>query len=91
MNLARENHIHRSREREHALANHLVVLGLGDTRLQACSKVDRHGLSQKARAGVELQNAAPMCGAVSGLFDEFALRGLEFVLTRVDASSGQFP
>ena len=58
---------------------------------QAARVVEIHGLGQKARAGVEAQNASPARGGVAGLFQQFAFGGDQIIFAFVDASGGQFP
>ena len=78
-------------QRDQPLVDDLVFFRLGLTLAQAGGQVDGHGLGHESGAGVELQNAAPLGGGVSSLFQQFALGGLQFLLTGVDASGGEFP
>src|SRR3954464_8282011 len=82
------NHVYRSWQREHSLANDFILFGLGDSNLQACRQIDRHGLRHEPRAGIELQNPSPATRAISCLLDQLALRRLQFVFARINAPRG---
>ena len=86
-----DDHANRRRKWDHALVDDLVFLGLGLAFAQAGGQEDRHGLGDESRAGIELQNAAPLGGCVSGFFEQFAFGGLEFLLAGIDAAGRYFP
>src|SRR5215472_5008686 len=73
------------------MMNDLILLGLCLSFPQVCGHVHRHRLGDEPWAGIELQDSTPAFGAVSGFFDQFSLRGFEFVLTRIDAARGDLP
>ena len=69
----------------------LVGLGMGLAGTKSSRQVQIHGLGQKARAGVEVQDASPARGGVAGLLQEFALGGGQVVFAFINASGRQFP
>jgi hypothetical protein len=91
MNGTADDHANRSGQRHQSLIDDLVFFGLGLPLSQARGQVDCHGFGNESGAGVELQNAAPVVGGVSGFFQKFALGGLEFVLAGIDASRRELP
>jgi hypothetical protein len=58
---------------------------------EACGQIYRHGLGNESGAGVEVENAPPIRCRVSGLFEEFALGGVQIIFTGIDAAGWEFP
>ena len=58
---------------------------------QARGQKDSHRLGNEPWAGIELQDALPAGGAVSGFFNQFALGGFQFLFARINAAGRQFP
>ncbi len=86
-----QNHFHRFGQGNQMDFNDFIVFRFGLASAQAGGEIHRHGFRHEAWARIELQDAAPALGAVSGLFDEFALGGLQFLFAGIDASGGKFP
>src|SRR5689334_25354152 len=73
------------------MVNDLVLLWFRFSFAQACGHIDGHRLGDEPWAGIELQDAAPALGTISGFFDQLTLRSFEFVLPRIDAARRYFP
>ena len=85
------DHANRRRKRNQALLNDFVIFGLRLAASKARRHEYRHGFSHEARAGIELENAAPVKGSVSGFFEQFALSSWQFLFAGVDTSGGELP
>ena len=66
-----------SRRREPARLDALVFHGRGFAGGQAGGEEDSHFLGDVAGAGIKRDELLPVLGAIAGLFDKFALGGLE--------------
>src|SRR5580658_580025 len=90
-NRAVHYHSNRGRQRDHALMDHFVGLGMRRTGAKPGGQINGHGFSYEPGAGIELEDALPILGRVSGFFQQFALRRVQSVLAGIDASGGDFP
>lgn len=88
---ALEHHFYCRWQGDHALVDDLVVFGFGLALAQAGRQIDSHGFGDKAGAGIELENPAPMIGAVTGFLDQFAFGSRQFGFAGIDAAGRQFP
>lgn len=86
-----QDHLENRPEGQHAFEDDFVFLWFGFALTESGGEVDRHRFCNESWTGVELQNTAPVGGAVPGFFDELALGSFEFVLSWIDAARGQLP
>ena len=68
-----------------------VLFGLRLAGRQPSSEVNRHGLVQKARAGIEEQSLRPLGRAISGLLQQLSLGPGQGLFPGIDATCGKFP
>ena len=64
---------------------------VGRAGAKAGGQKHRHGFGDEAGAGVEVEDAAPAGGGVSGFLEEFALGRRESFFAGIDAPGGEFP
>src|SRR5579862_9559688 len=96
MNVSGHDHAGCGAEGKELGLNDFVFFRLRDSRTEAGGKVNGHGLGDKAWACVEGQNALPARSGEAGFFEQFALRGREFVFPRlvlaaIDSPGTEFP
>jgi len=84
-------HFERSREREEARLNALIVFGVGFAASQTGGEVDIHRLIQNARANEELKRVLPMLRRKTGFLQQFSLRRVRWFLAWIDLSRRQLP
>src|SRR5436305_14855727 len=80
-----------SGQRREAAFDELVVFRLCGAGADVARQKDGHGFIEKARTNKKLQNAAPAPRGVSGLFQKFALRGVQGTLPPINLAGGQLP
>src|ERR1017187_7583410 len=68
-----------------------VLFRLGIAGGQPTSQKDRHGLVEKAGAGIEEQRLRPFGRAISRLLQQLALGAGQGLLAGIDAAGGKFP
>src|SRR6202521_5233101 len=82
-----QDHANGGGQREQALLDHFVGLGLRFTGTKSSGEIYRHGFGNEAGAGVKVKNATPVCSGVSRLFEEFAFSRIEGLYAGLDPSS----
>src|SRR5579863_5481343 len=70
MNASGHDHADGDAEREEFEFDDFILFRLRGAGTQAAGKINGHGFSHEARAGIEIQDSLPASGSVAGLFEE---------------------